>query len=136
MAMWLYQMSSDYWAPERYREEVWEGDESSFTRGTVRTGDTPESGDSILLWYAKTKAKGEPGIYGWGVLLGVREDIIRWRPVFPSDYLKLDPLFDRELSDLIVSIRGPMPQGTMWSLSKSEVETLRRRIRMFLERSD
>ena len=117
MATWLYQMSGKAWAPERYREEIWEGDETSWPQGAVRGGQ-PESGDSITLWYARSVSD-DPGLYGWGVILGAREGVIRWRPVAPSDYLKMDPLFDQKLSGLVDEIRGVSDRGRCGSSMQS-----------------
>lgn len=69
------------------------------------------------------------GLSGWGVILNVRQGDIRWRPVFPSDYLKMDLLFYQDLSDLVDSIRGRFRRATMWKLSGAQVKSLRKRIR-------
>jgi hypothetical protein len=131
MSVWLYQMSHRDWPPERYREEVWEGELSSWPAGKVIGGTNPEPGDSMVLWYART-GNPDPGMYGWGVVVGTsaiqRRKRIRWRPVTPSDYLKMNPLLDDETAAIVDQVRKGMPRATMWPIPHKHMRTIRERI--------
>jgi len=130
MRAWLYQMSASEWPPERYREEVWEGQPTRWPAGRIAGDDDPAEGDMFFAWYAKTRCD-DPGLYGWGVVVrGMNEfGELHWMPVFPSDYLKMHPLFDEELDSLVAGIRGPVAQGTMWAIHTPQVRELRARVR-------
>jgi hypothetical protein len=130
MRAWLYQMSASEWPPERYREEVWEGQPTRWPAGRIAGDDDPAEGDMFFAWYAKARCD-DPGLYGWGVVVrGMNEfGQLHWMPVFPSDYLKMHPLFDEELESIVAGIRGPVAQGTMWAITKPQVRELRARIR-------
>jgi len=84
----------------------------------------------FFAWYAKTGCD-DPGLYGWGIVIrGVNEfDQLHWMPVFPSDYLKMHPLFDEEMDRLVSSIRRPVAQGTMWAIPDARIRELRARVR-------
>lgn len=133
MGAWLYQMSAADWAPERYREEVWEGHVTRWPARKVSGDEEPVEGDLFLAWYAKTGCD-DPGLYGWGIIArGVNEyGYLSWQPVFPSDYLKMHPLFDEEVDRVISAIRGPVPQGTMWPIAKPHLAELRAGVRKHL----
>jgi hypothetical protein len=88
----------------------------------------------MVLWYAESVTN-EPGIYGWGVILGVSQDNILWRPVAPSDYLKMDPLFDEAIARVVNTIRGRMTRGTLWNVKKKESTELKSWIRTALNRT-
>lgn len=126
---WLYQMSGDVWAEEKYRAEIWEGTSVFWPVQRIAGVDRPTGGDRIFCWYAKT-VSASPGVCGWGVVLSYEEAIgrIAWRPVFPSDVLKMRPLFDRDVAKVIEQIRGKMPRGTMWPVVSSAADTLTERI--------
>jgi hypothetical protein len=49
--------------------------------------------------------------------------------VFPSDYLKMHPLFDEEMDRLVSSIRRSVAQGTMWAIPDARTRELRARVR-------
>ena len=135
--MWLYQLSHDIYPLEQYRLDVWQDQVLEWPTGRVMTTDgaRPTPGDSVVLWYAKKHAE-EPGIVGWGIVLDFRppsalndEDTLAWRPVFPSDALKMHPLYSADLQEVVERIRGPMPQGTMWQVEQPEAHTLALAIR-------
>src|SRR5687768_15527340 len=129
LTSWLYQMSARDWPPERYREEVWERQITQWPTGRVAGRSKPREGDLIVTWYAKTGSE-DPGLYGWGVIVRfVTEfDQIRWQPVFPSDFLKLTPIYDEAIGRVITGIRGRVSQGTMWSLNRGQLSDIRSRV--------
>ncbi len=128
MAYWLYQMSADNWEQERYRAEVWEGQETTWNVNKVTpVGHSPKAGETVVLYYAPTGAK-DPGILGWAVILWSNEDEIRFRPASPSDYLKMNPLWNDEIINIITDICGKMRRGTMWEVSKDQMKRLRKQI--------
>jgi hypothetical protein len=131
MAVCLYQMSHKDWPPERYREEVWERELVSWPAGRVIGKSEPEPGDSMILWYAKT-GNPDPGLYGWGVIVGTsaiqNRKRVRWRPVSPSDYLKMNPILDDEIAGIIDQIRKGMPRATMWPIPPEQIRSIRSRI--------
>jgi hypothetical protein len=129
--MWLYQLSNHDYPLAEYRREIWEGQLVEWpTRRIVGTDDFPRPGDRMALWYAQKHAE-EPGLVGWGLVLGSSpdEDRFLWRPIFPADGIKMAPLFDDEMQELIDEIRGPQPQGTMWWISPDAALRLSARIR-------
>lgn len=129
MNSWLYQMSTQHWPEENYRTDVWEGEPVTFSVGRVNGAardERPAHGDRIFCWYAETVSRA-PGLCGWGVVLSLRERrevMLVWRPVFPSDLLKLRPLIDREVTSLVEVIRHGMPRGTLWLMPHSAAEAL------------
>lgn len=54
---------------------------------------------------------------------------LHWMPVFPSDYLKMHPVFDDDLDRVVARIRRPVAQGTMWAIPAPQVRELRARVR-------
>jgi hypothetical protein len=129
MATWLYQMNQKEWPPECYRVEVWEGKRCCFRKGRITRrskGPEPQLGDTLVFFYAPSLGQ-DPGFYGWGVVLAwpKEEELIYFRPVSPSDWLKMDPWWDKEAKSLVDKIRGRAPQGTMWRVDDSLVPKLR-----------
>ena len=128
MAFWLYQMSGSYWPHERYRSEVWEDAQTTWGFGKITpAGSSPQPGDMVILFYAKGGAV-DPGIYGWAIVLWRNGKEIRFRPVSPSDYLKMNPLWNDEVSDIIDEIRGKVARGTMWEIDSDQMRRLRQRV--------
>jgi hypothetical protein len=129
--VWLYQMSEKTWPAAQYRAEIWEGGTVYWPSRQIRAkGATPEPGDRLLCWYARTDAEA-PGLCGWGVVLGFnddREEII-WRPAAPADALKMRPLFDADLTARVDAIRGKFRQATMWQLDPDDAVYLLDRVR-------
>ena len=128
MAYWLYQMSADNWRQERYRAEVWEGKETTWDINKVTpTGGKPQAGETVILYYAPTGAK-DPGILGWAVILWSEDGEIRFRPAPPSDYLKMNPLWNKQVKIIIAAICGKMRRGTMWEVSDQLMKEVRNQI--------
>lgn len=129
MAHWLYQMASYQFSLTRYRTEVWEG--TVVTNWGIgeskRRPNNVQPGELIILFYAKTGTQ-DPGIYGWGVITFFDEEVINFRPSSPSDYLKLNPVWDDEISDIVDDIRGGMPQGTMYEVDDDTLGKIREKI--------
>ena len=126
MAAWLYQMNHAQFSHERYRNEVWEGTQVTNWGGgeAKRRPKDVQSGDILVLFYSKTNAP-DPGIYGWGVVTYFDEETVNFRPVFPSDYLKMNPIVEGEVSEIIKHIRGPVATGTMWKIEREDLDKIR-----------
>ena len=110
MQAWLYQMSAPQgWHPRDYRLDVWEDRPNRWRVGKIVSRGLKEitPGDAIVLFFAKA-GNDYPGIYGWGVIS--RYDKQRKEIVFqvtpPSDYLKTDPIWDKDVEKLMDKIRG------------------------------
>ena len=128
MKSWLYQMSGRVWPEENYRTEIWEGTPVFWPVQRVTGAGRPAPGDRLFCWYAETVSK-SPGMCGWGVVLTYQESIhrISWRPVYPSDVLKMLPAFDDDLAGLIRSVRR-FPRGTLWPVPDAEARSLADRV--------
>jgi len=131
MACWLYQMNAARYSHERYRTEVWEGTVTqnwTLGKSTHRPKNVMQ-GDMLILFYAKTVAI-EPGIYGWSIVTFFDKEAeeMHFRPTSPSDYLKMNPLWDQQVSKIIDRVRAGMPEGTMFPVDDGTLEQLRRKI--------
>jgi hypothetical protein len=130
MATWLYQINQQQWPPEKYRTDIWEGEEETWPVGRLARGDSeePQPGDVVVFFYAPTGGW-DWGFYGWAVIVGWHsrdeDKEIRFRPTSPSDRLKMDPWCDREAKALADEIRGRVKQGTMWKVPDHLVPRLR-----------
>ncbi|MBI4284102.1 MAG: hypothetical protein HY663_06500 [Chloroflexi bacterium] len=121
MISWLYQMSVKdlryNWSHEQYWADVCEGKVTKdWEVGTVRPKDyEPEEGDEIVLFYVPSADK-KPGVYGLGDVKRYDEDgkTIDFEPKAPSDRLKMNPMWDEEVKDIIHKIRGKVSRGNMW----------------------
>jgi hypothetical protein len=117
MAMWLYQLSESTWSLNNYRLDIWEGERWEWEVGRVSgTDSTPRPGDTVAFFYAPAGCK-EPGFYGWAViLLWISDDKQRFyfRPVPPSDQLKMRPWWDETAKQLVDQVRGKVARGTLW----------------------
>jgi len=145
MSMWLYQLNQKLWGPQRYRMEIWEGERWSWSVGEKKLGPTaepPRPGDTVVFFYAKTGGY-DPGFYGWAVVTAwvpkeeeaEKKDHIYFRPVAPSDHLKMDPWWDGDhgvAEQLADRIRGPFMQATLWWVSEPDSAALRRGIKRWL----
>lgn len=128
MAYWLYQMSSNIWEPEQYRIEVWEGEHTNWQiNRKVPKKSSPEPGDIMLLFYAPS-GETDPGIYGWVVVTRFDGEEVRFRPSSPSDYMKMNPVWDEDIKDLINEIRGKVATGTLWEIDEEIYKQLRQKI--------
>jgi hypothetical protein len=116
MSMWLYQIDAQNWSPQRYRLEIWEGERWAWPVGRkVLHGIEPVPGD-IVVFFNTRSGGSDYGFYGWAVILewygGGSE--MYFRPVAPSDLLKMHPWRDDAAQDLANRIRGKVKQGTFW----------------------
>jgi hypothetical protein len=127
MQAWLYQMRSrDDWGPEDFRVEVWEGKETTWPRHRVARGKKqPQPGDLLFFLFAPTGTE-DPGFCGWGILTWLNNDRIRFRPLPPTDILKVDPIWNKKTEKVIDSIRGQVKQGTMWPIDQDGLKGLKR----------
>ncbi len=134
MNAWLYQMSTPRWYPEAYRLEVWEGEPLVWSVGSILPRGLGEisPGDSIVLFFSKS-GNDYPGIYGWGIIYNFnkRRKEVKFRVTPPSNYLKSDPLWDKDIERLLDRIRGEMRQRTIWGVSREEFFILRKKIRSY-----
>lgn len=133
MTAWLYQMAEDeQWTPEDYRLDVWEGEQVTWPHRKIVSRDArePGPGDPIILFFAKSGTQA-PGVCGWGVILRLyaRKQEISFRAVFPTDLLKMNPIWDNEIEEIVNQIRGPHPRATMWAMSPDSYMSVCRRIR-------
>lgn len=117
MSTWLYQMSPKVWSPSQYRLDIWEGERWAWPVGAMSgQGKKPEPGDLLVTFFTKGNGT-DPGFYGWAVILdwlNEAGDQLRFRPVAPSDSLKMCPWWDDEASSIADKIRGNMKQRTLW----------------------
>lgn len=118
MAMWLYQLSQTQWTPEKYRLDIWEGERWRWPVGKIIGSARPAVGDRVVFFFAKTNCP-EPGFYGWGIVLQWEEgdSWLCFRPVAPSDHLKMHPWWDGsqgEAEKLATEVRVPVPNATLF----------------------
>lgn len=92
-------------------------------------------GDRLFFFYAPTGGQ-EPGIYGWAVVLdwpeGDDDTRVRFRPVSPSDQLKMCPWWDAEVKQIVDAVRGSVKRGTVWPLTDDTADRLGRGIGRWL----
>jgi len=131
MTLWLYQMNATKWPVERYRAEVWEGsDIQNWDVGEIRSSTPkgiPQPGDMMILFYVKYRQI-DPGIYGWGIVLRCDESEMNFRLATPSDYLKMNPLWNKDVDKLITQFRGNMPRATLFEDKSNLLGDLRAKI--------
>ena len=131
MTLWLYQMNATKWPIERYRAEVWEGsDVQNWLVGEIRPS-TPKGlplpGDMMILCYVKT-GQSDPGIYGWGIVLRCDQWEINLRLASPSDYLKMNPVWDDDIDKTIAKFCGKWRQATLFEDKANSLRHLREKI--------
>jgi hypothetical protein len=136
VAMWLYQMDQGQWSPNKYRLEIWERERWTWRVGRKASTGTPKPGDSVVFFYAP-RGGPEPGFYGWALVLGWDEDerSMHFRPVAPSDHLKMDPWWDPAAKDIADKVRGKVKRGNLWEVRKDLSEDISRGITAWLNRS-
>lgn len=137
MSTWLYQFSPQTWSPERYRLEIWEAEKWAWSVGQRAGGKEPQAGDTVVFFCSPTGGK-DPGFYGWAVVLEwfpTNDTPLYFRPVAPSDHLKMDPWWDDEAEDLANVIRGKVKRKTMWLVHDEYVSQIRRGIARWLSLS-
>jgi len=117
MPMWLYQMDQKQWPPTSYRLDIWEDERWTWPVGRKVSAGSPKPGERVVFFYAPSGGD-EPGFYGWAVVLDWHEDErgMYFRPVSPSDHLKMDPWWDNHAKEIADEIRGKVKQGTMWEV--------------------
>jgi len=117
MTMWLYQMDQKQWPPNSYRLDIWENERWSWPVGRKASVGNLKPGDRIVFFYARSGGV-EPGFYGWAVVLDWHEDErgMYFRPVAPSDHLKMHPWWDDEAKRVTDEVRGRVKQGTLWQV--------------------
>jgi hypothetical protein len=130
-AVWLYRMSADSWKEAKYRLRVWEGIPVVWPANQIRGGQRPTAGDRMFCWYAFTGSTA-PGLCGWGLVLSFDDESneVEWRPVFPSDLMKMHPLYDKSLAARVDTIRGKMPRGTLWRIERADADWLAKQVRL------
>ena len=133
MSAWLYQMreQSD-WSVADYRLEVWEGSTVGWpTRRVVGGSRTAIAAGDLIVFVFTPSGNQEPGIYGWGVITRFldRREEIEFEVVAPSNYLKMDPVWDANVMTAFDVVRGAVKQGTMWRIEPSEPAAFRVAIR-------
>lgn len=135
MSMWLYQINQKLWEPQRYRVEIWERERWSWSVGRKvgATEEPPRQGDTVVFFYARTGGP-DLGFYGWAVITewlpGDRDnqDQMYFRPVAPSDHLKMHPWGTKEAEELANQIRGKVKQGNLWRVPENLSVSVRRGI--------
>jgi hypothetical protein len=134
MTMWLYQMSQTQWPPNSYRLDIWENERWRWPTGT-RVPKGLEPGDRVAFFYAR-KGGPEPGFYGWAVVLDLHDDGrgMYFRPVAPSDHLKMDPWWDERAAAIADEVRGTVKQGTMWRIADETAKEISAGIAAWLAR--
>lgn len=117
MSTWFYQISPKEWSPARYRIEIWEGEKWAWSVGSIAgRGNVPKAGDTVIFFCSPASGK-DPGFYGWAIVIEWYQDStapLYFRPVAPSDHLKMHPWWDAKASDLANRIRGKVKRGTLW----------------------
>jgi len=143
MAMWLYQLSAEKefedgskWTPEVHREEVWEGQYLEWdTRQirSLRSGTKPTAGDTVIYWFVK-RGIDEPGLYDSGIIFEYNQDeeTIKHLPIFPSAYLKMHPIYDDDMIELVKGIQNRMPIATMFEINDDHAQKLWIKIRNWI----
>ncbi len=132
MSYWLYQINQGNWEPERFRIEIWENERWSWTVGRLTGDGEPQPGDSVAFFYAKAEGQ-DPGFYGWAVVLEYHKahddsKTLYFRPVAPTNHLKMHPWWDDEAEDLAKEVREPFYMGTLWRVSEDHWRRIRRGI--------
>jgi hypothetical protein len=85
-----------------------------------------------VFYYAKTHGT-DPGFYGWAIVLEYHKahddsKSLYFRPVAPTNHLKMHPWWNEEAEDLAKDVRGAVAQGTLWRVSDEHWKRIRRGI--------
>ncbi|HXE74707.1 MAG TPA: hypothetical protein VNN18_03585 [Candidatus Xenobia bacterium] len=138
MAMWFYQMSQEQWPPGSYRLDIWENERWTWPVGRKVSSESPKPGDRIVFFYAPAGGR-EAGFYGWAILLDWRHDDegqrIYFRPVAPSDHLKMHPWWDDTAKEIAEKVRGAVKQGTLWEVPNDLAAAISAGVTAWLSRS-
>lgn len=134
--MWLYQMDQQEWPPNSYRLDIWENERWRWPVGRKASTDSLKRGDRIVFFYAPSGGI-EPGFYGWAVVLDWHEDErgMYFRPVAPSDHLKMDPWWDDVAKGIADAVRGKVKQGTLWEVPDDLAEAISQGFTAWLSRA-
>ena len=144
MSIWLYQINGEKYSHEQYNIEVWEGKlvtgwtigtstigplKTEWTIGTsiTRPKEGVRPGDTVILFRVEAGTRGS-GIYGWGIITSLHDELIDFRPTSPSDYLKTNPLPEKEVGETIRKIQVRFPQVTMFKVNDKDFAKLRQKI--------
>jgi len=135
VAMWLYQMDQRQWPPNSYRLDIWE-ERWTWPVGRKASTGSPKPGDRVVFFYAPSGGI-EPGFYGWALVLDWHEDErgMYFRPVAPSDHLKMYPWWDPAAKDIADAVRGKVKQGTLWEVPEDLSAEISRGITAWLNPS-
>lgn len=135
MNIWFYQINQQSWPPNRYRLEIWENQTWSWPIGRMHGGGVEiETGDVVVFFYAPSGGD-DPGFYGWAIVqefVDFGRPEILFRPVSPSDFLKMCPWWDEEAKALADDIRGKFKQITLWRVDHKDWMRLSNGIRFWL----
>jgi len=115
MNMWFYQLSHIQWPLGEYCLQVWQSEVGQWPPGRICSSERPVPGDCIVFFYAPSDCPA-PGFYGWAVVTEWSDDdsVLGFRPVAPSDHLKMDPWWNDTAREIANEIRGKFKQGTLW----------------------
>jgi hypothetical protein len=137
--MWLYQLSTEETSVNNYRLDVWENERWEWPVGQIRgakDGEAPEAGDIVAFFYTKNAGQDKMGFYGWAVVLHFGEykkrSFVGFRPVYPSDYLKMDPWGEPNAINLADKIRGSWKQSTLFLVAPELERLLKEGIRRWI----
>lgn len=144
MTMWLYQLSQNEQyehPPTQYRLDVWEDMPWNWFVGNIRDGENPPpvAGEIVVFYYSGDGIEG--GFYGWAVILRWQNDgdrggrRLHFRPVAPSNILKMCPWNDGEAGRLANDIRGSNPRNTMFRVPEQFEQQLRQGMASWPSRS-
>jgi hypothetical protein len=143
MAMWLYQLTAKYFDPRRYRLEIWEQERWRWETGErPPVKDPPKPGDTVVFYYTPA-GNSDPGFYGWAVILDWYSETkcpMSFRPVAPSDRLKMDPWWEGIAERVANRIRGKkdgkVRRTTLQRISSANAAEVRRGIAQWLARDN
>jgi hypothetical protein len=112
-------MDQRQWPPNSYRLDIWERERWTWPVGRKSKG-TPKPGDKVVFFYAPSGGI-EPGFYGWAIVLDWHEDErgMYFRPVAPSDHLKMHPWWDAAAKNVANAVRGKVKRGTLWEVPEN-----------------
>jgi hypothetical protein len=140
MTVWLYQMNAErplengsFYTPDNYREDIEEGDYLEWLTREIRPREIePKAGDTIIYWFVAAGTD-DPGLYGLGVIFdcyncpqyNTEYNCIYHLPVFPSEILSDDPIYDDEVQEIVDEIRGNQKNfATMFAISDDHTQRL------------
>jgi hypothetical protein len=140
MTVWLYQMNANrplqdgsFYTPNDYQMEV-ESEEylEWLTREVRPTELEPKAGDTIFYWFVTTGTD-NPGLYGLGIIFSSYEcpeyntdyKCIEHLPVYPSESLSDNPIYDDEIQEIVDEIRGNQAAfATMFAIDDTHTQRL------------